>query len=174
MSRQRGPRDARPDPRRAGQLDRDEAVYARKRAAQARQRAKRDRADYDPGPPSDDDWTVPDEDTDGVHRISRPTPIGDSVDAFLRRRGWSERLRAATAWHRWADMVGEDLAQHCEPVRLAGGTLVVRTESQVWATQLRYVLPQLRAKVEDVLGPGTVRDVRLVVGPLEGREHPER
>jgi predicted nucleic acid-binding Zn ribbon protein len=164
----------RPDPRRARQLDRDEHVYARRRAAQARRRAQLDRAVYDPGPPTDDDWTVPEEETDGVRRISRPTPVGDSVETLLRRRGWGERLRAATAWNRWADMVGEDLAQHCEPVRLAGGTLVVRAESQIWATQLRYLLPQLRARVEEVLGEGSVRDVRLVVGPLEGREHPER
>ena len=163
-----------PDPRRARALDRDEQVYARKRAAQARERARRDRQAYDPGPPAEDEWTVPDGDTDGVRRISRPTPIAESLETFLRRRGWSERLQGATAFNRWPDMVGADLAQHCEPVRLAGRTLVVRAESQVWATQLRYLLPQLRARVEEVLGEGSVAEVRVVVGPLEGRTEPER
>jgi predicted nucleic acid-binding Zn ribbon protein len=165
-------RDAVPDPRKAGQADRDEHHYARKRWAQQRERARRERRAFDPSPPSDDDWTVPEEDTDGLRRISRPTPVGDSLEAFLARRGWTERLNAATAWNRWDDMVGGDLAQHCEPVRLAGGTLVVRAESQVWATQLRYLLPQLRARVEEVLGAGSVREVRVVVGPLEGRSEP--
>ena len=174
MSARRSRPDDRPDPRRAGQVDRDEQVYARRRAAQARARAKRDRRDFDPGPPTDEEWTVPEEQTDGVRRISPPTPVGESLEAFLRRRGWTERLHGATAWNRWADMVGEDLAQHCEPVRLAGRTLVVRAESQVWATQLRYLLPQLRARVEEVLGAGTVRVIRVVVGPLEGREVPEQ
>lgn len=166
--------ERRPDPRRAGQIDRDERVYARKRAAQARERARRDRKAFEPGPPAEDEWTVPEEDTDGVRRISRPTPIGDSLEAFLRRRGWSERLQGATAWNRWPEMVGGDLAQHCEPVRLAGRTLVVRAESQVWATQLRYLLPQLRANVEEIIGEGAVADVRVVVGPLEGRREPEQ
>lgn len=163
----------RPDPRRSGAADRDGYLYARKRAAQARERARLERRDFDPGPPTDDDWTVPDEDTDGVHRIRRPTPVGDSLGTFLDRRGWGERLRAATAWNHWGDMVGTDLAARCEPVRLAGGTLVVRAESQVWATQLRYMLPQLRARVEEVLGEGSITDVRVVVGTLEGRAAPE-
>ena len=168
----RGP--ARPDPRKAGGEDRDAHLYARKRWKQQRERARLERRDYDPSPPSDDDWTVPEEETDGVRRISRPTPVGDTLESYLQRRGWGERLRAATAWSRWSDVVGTQLADRCEPVRLAGGTLVVRAESQVWATQLRYMLPQLQQKAEEVLGAGTVREVRVVVGPLEGHDEPER
>jgi predicted nucleic acid-binding Zn ribbon protein len=168
----RGP--DRPDPRRSGAADRDYYLYTKKRAAQARQRARLERREFDPSPPTDEDWTVPDEDTDGVHRIRRPTPVGDSLGAFLDRRGWGERLRAATAWNHWDDMVGADLSARCEPVRLAGGTLVVRAESQVWATQLRYMLPQLKARVEEVLGEGSVTDIRVVVGILEGRQAPDQ
>jgi predicted nucleic acid-binding Zn ribbon protein len=168
-------RDAdRPDPRQAGREDRDAHLYARKRYRQQRERARLERRTYDPAPPTDDDWTVPEEDTDGVRRISRPTPVGDTLEAYLDRRGWGERLRAATAWSRWDEVVGPELAARCEPVRLAGGTLVVRAESQVWATQLRYMLPQLQQKAEEVLGAGTVREVRVVVGPLEGRDQPGR
>jgi predicted nucleic acid-binding Zn ribbon protein len=167
-------RPERPDPRLAGREDRDAHLYARKRWQQQRERARLERRHYDPSPPSDDDWTVPEEETDGVRRISRPTPVGDTLGAYLDRRGWNERLRAATAWSRWEDVVGAPLAQRCEPVRLAGGTLVVRAESQVWATQLRYMLPQLQQKAEEVLGAGTVAEVRVVVGPLEGRQTPER
>jgi predicted nucleic acid-binding Zn ribbon protein len=163
-----------PDPRRAGQADRGEWHYARKRWQQQRERARLERRSYDPSPPTDDEWTVPEEDTDGVRRISRPTPVGDSLGAYLDRRGWRERLRAATAWSRWEDVVGPQLAERCEPVRLAGGTLVVRAESQVWATQLRYMLPQLQGKAEEILGAGTVKEVRVEVGPLEGRSEPDR
>jgi predicted nucleic acid-binding Zn ribbon protein len=159
--------------RRAGAVDRDVNVYHRRRRVQARQRAKQDRAGFDPAPPTDDDWVVPDEDTDGLRRIGAPTPVSDSLSAYIDRRGWSERLRGANAWTRWDEIVGADLADRCEPVRLAGGSLVVRAESQVWATQLRYLLPQLRANVDEALGAGTVRDVRIVVGPLEGRTSPD-
>jgi hypothetical protein len=163
-----GRSDPTADARRAGWEDRESSLYARKRAKQSRVRATQERRAYDPSPPTDDDWTVEDPDTDGLRRISPPTPVGETLGAFVRRRGWDERLRGATAWSRWPDIVGPDLADRCEPVRLAGGTLLVRAENQVWATQLRYLTVQLLQNAERVLGTGTVREVRIVVGPLEG------
>jgi predicted nucleic acid-binding Zn ribbon protein len=156
--------------RRASWEDRESSLYARKRARQARTRAEQDRRAFDPAPPTDDDWTVEEEQTDGLRRVSPPTPVGETLGSLLARRGWDERLRGATAWSRWPDIVGAELAGRCEPVRLAGGTLLVRAENQVWATQLRYLTAQLLANAERLLGAGTVREVRIVVGPLEGRE----
>jgi hypothetical protein len=158
------------DTRRAGAADRDLYLYDRKRAEQARARAKLDRATYDPAPADPDaEWTIEDDNGSGLARTSAPAPVGDALQQFLARRGWAERLSGATASQRWDEVVGPDLADRCEPVRLAGGTLVVRAESQVWATQLRYLLPQLVENTNTVLGGHQVREVRLVVGPLEGR-----
>jgi hypothetical protein len=155
--------------RRAGAADRDMYLYDRKRARHARERAELDRQAWDPAAPDPDvEWTIPDDNESGLARTHAPAPVGDALQQFLDRRGWGERLTGATASQRWDQIVGADLAARCEPVRLAGGTLVVRAESQVWATQLRYLLPQLAANANEVLGGQQVRDVRLVVGPLEG------
>lgn len=168
MSR-RNDRDPAAAARRAGAEDRDEQVYARRRARQARRRADLDRQRFDAGPPGEDDWTVAEHDSDDVRRIAPPTRVGDTLEALARRRGWHERLRGATAWSRWEEIVGHDLAQRCEPVRLAGRTLVVQAESQVWATQLRYLSAQLTENANRELGPGSVREIRIVVGPLTQR-----
>jgi predicted nucleic acid-binding Zn ribbon protein len=159
--------------RQAGAADRNERLYAWKRAKQARERARQERRDFDPSPPTDDEWTVPVEETDGIRRISPPTPVGESLATLIRVGGWEERLRGASAWTHWEDIVGADMARRCEPVRLAGGTLVVRAESAVWATQLRYLIPQLQANAVEVLGEGTVREVKIVVGVLEARGDPD-
>jgi predicted nucleic acid-binding Zn ribbon protein len=154
--------------RRAGAADRDEHLYAKKRAAKARERARLERRRYDPAPADPDtEYTVAD-DSSGLVRATAPTPIGAALEQLLAGRRWGERLTGATASQRWAEIVGPDLAARCEPVRLAGGTLVVRAESQVWATQLKYMLPHLAEKANEVLGEGRVRDIRLVVGPLTG------
>ena len=159
--------------RRARAADRDEHLYARKRAQQARQRQRAEEAEFDPAPPDDDDWTVPDEQTDALHRLRAPTVLGDSLADFVRRRGWEERLRGASAWSRWDAIVGPELAARCEPLKLVRGVLTIRAESQVWATQLRYMIPQLRANVEAAIGEGAVQDVVIVVGRLEGRDRPD-
>lgn len=158
------------DPRRARNSDRDEHVYARRRRADARRRAAVERRTYDPAPPDDDDWTVPDPDTDGLQRVRPPSAIGEAVEGFIARRGWSDRLRGTRVFDRWGEIVGENLAGHCEPVRVAAGTLVIRAESQVWATQLHYLTGELLHSAAEVLGPTTVRDIRVVVGPLTGSQ----
>ncbi len=171
--RRRGRRDPVADARRAGAADRNEALYAIKRARKARERAKAERRAFDPSPPADDEWTVADQTTDGVHRISAPTPVAETLGALARRQGWHERLRGAEAWSSWSRIVGDDLAARCEPLRLKGTILVIRAESQVWATQLRYLSSQLKANADAALGAGSVREIRIVVGPLEGRTRPE-
>lgn len=155
--------------RRARAVDRGEQFYARKRWRQARDRAAMERRTFDPAPPDPDvEWTVAAEEGDGLRRTTAPSPLGEALAAALARRGWDERLAGADAANRWERIVGAELALRCEPIRLAGGTLVVRAESQVWATQLRYMLPQLKAKAGEVLGEGRVRDVRVEVGRLTG------
>lgn len=161
-------RDRHPE-RRAGAADRDSHLYAKKRAAQARRRAAQERRGFDPAPPDpDEEFTVEDDHGGGLVRTPAPTPLGAAIDQLLAGKGWGERLTGATASERWAEIVGSDLASRCEPVRIAGGTLVIRAESQVWATQLRYMLTHLQERANAILGPDRVRDVRLVVGPLEG------
>lgn len=160
--------------RKARRSDLDDRVYARRRRAAEHQRAQKDRAAFDPEPPTDDDWVVPDTETDGLHRIGAPTAIGESLQRFVERQGWAERLRGADAWSRWDQIVGAELASRCEPVRLAGKILVIRAESQVWATQLRYLIAQLRTNFDRELGVGAVTQIRIEVGPLTGRKSPEQ
>ena len=133
-----------------------------------RRRPRRD--DVALGPVTGDEWSVPSpEDESTLQRVEGPTALGSELSRLLRRSGWSERLAAAQLTAHWHAIVGEELVPHCEPVRLAGRVLVVRAATPMWATQLRYLTLQLTERVEGVLGPGTVKDVRVVVGPLEDR-----
>ncbi len=67
---------------------------------------------------------------------------------------------------RWPQIVGEDLAKHCEPESYDEDerVLTVRCDSTAWATQLRLLAPQLVARLNEDLGHGTVRLIK-VLGP---------
>lgn len=143
--------------------DRDPATYARRRARAARRRASLDRQTFDPSPPDDDDWVVPDRSQ--VRRVPRaPESVGDVLDDLISSRRWGDRLRGASVFDRWSEVVGEDLAQHCRPVRLKGGVLTVAASSPTWATQLRYLTGQLALNVNAALGEPQVTSVNVVVG----------
>jgi predicted nucleic acid-binding Zn ribbon protein len=70
-------------------------------------------------------------------------------------------------FNRWDELVGPELARRCEPVRLAGGVLVVRAENQAWAAQVRYLTGTLKRRAHEVLDQPVER-VEVEIGPLRG------
>ena len=93
-----------------------------------------------------------------------PQPFGRLVSRVSLDRGWSPRLTDATVLGRWPQLVGPDIADHCTPVSLRDGELVLQAESTAWATQLRTLQRQLLARLAAAVGPDVVRRIR-VVGP---------
>ena len=165
MSTPRRPED---DRRVTWGTDRDPAVYARRRARAARRRAGQDRQEFDPAPPGDDDWTVADRSQ--VVRVPHgPESLGELLDGVVRDRRWGEKLRGATVFDRWEEVVGAELAQHCQPVRISGGVLTVAASSPQWATQLRYLTGQLQLNVNAAMGEPVVGSVNVVVGRPDAR-----
>lgn len=115
-------------------------------------------------------WVRDEDDT--LRPVRGPSPIGDLVGGLASKRGWGSRLEGARIFAAWPDLVGEEVARRCEPVRLAGGVLVVRAESSAWATQLTYLTATIVRRADEVLRPGLVREVRIVIAGAE--RSPER
>ncbi|MBC8093845.1 MAG: DUF721 domain-containing protein, partial [Pseudonocardia sp.] len=93
-----------------------------------------------------------------------PQPFGRVVSRVALDRGWSPRLTDATVLGRWPQLVGPDVADHCTPVSLRDGELVLQAESTAWATQLRTLQRQLLVRLSGAVGKDVVRRIR-VVGP---------
>ncbi len=138
--------------------------YERERRRHRRRRSEREARRFDPSPPGEDDYAVPE--ADRLRRVSAPEPLGEVLEGVAARRDWSERLRGSLVLSRWPQVVGEDLAERCEPVRLAGGILVVRARSQAWATELRYMTDRIRGRANTLLDEELVEQVQVVVGDL--------
>lgn len=61
----------------------------------------------------------------------------------------------------WKGIVGEDNAEHSQPVHFADGVLTVQCDSTPWATGMRYAAGQIVARLNDALGQETVRRVEI-------------
>lgn len=112
-----------------------------------------------------DDWVVPADDR--LRKARPPEGLGDLLDGIVRRQGWAERLQSTAVFRDWDQVVGPQLATKCEPVRLAGGVLVVRAESQAWAAQVKYLTGTVKRRAREVLGQ-PVEQLEIVIGPLQG------
>ena len=93
-----------------------------------------------------------------------PQPFGRLVSRVALDRGWSPRLTDATVLGRWPHLVGSEIADHCTPLSLRDGELVLQAESTAWATQLRQLQRQLLSRLAGAVGKDVVRRIR-VVGP---------
>ncbi|WP_246341569.1 DUF721 domain-containing protein [Streptomyces physcomitrii] len=104
-----------------------------------------------------------------------PLPLGAAINRLITERGWETPAAVGGVMGRWPQIVGPDLARHCVPVSYqddagdpaADRVLTVRCDSTAWATQLRLLAPQLVARLNEDLGHGTVRLIK-VQGPGTG------
>nr|WP_228182178.1 DciA family protein [Streptomyces anulatus] len=97
-----------------------------------------------------------------------PQMLGSAISRLITERGWETPAAVGGVMGRWPQIVGDDLAKHCVPLRYdddpAARVLTVSCDSTAWATQLRLLAPQLVARLNAGLGQGTVRMIK-VVGP---------
>ena len=85
-----------------------------------------------------------------------PQLLDVTVNRLVDDHGWDVDLRVAGMFARWPELVGEEVARHATPESFADGTLVVRTDSTAWATQLKLLAPAVVRRLNEDLGHGTV------------------
>jgi len=105
----------------------------------------------------------------GRPRREDPQPLVSAIGGLLDEHGWQQRAAMGSVFGRWAEIVGQDVAAHTRPDSFADGELAVTADSTAWATQVRLLAPVLVRRLNDELGDGSVRRVR-VRGPAPPRQ----
>ncbi|GAA4795911.1 DUF721 domain-containing protein [Streptomyces ziwulingensis] len=103
----------------------------------------------------------------GAHADGRdPMALGPAINRLITERGWETPAAVGGVMGRWPQIVGEDIAKHCVPERYDEDerVLSVRCDSTAWATNLRLLAPTLVARINEDLGHGSVRLLK-VQGP---------
>jgi predicted nucleic acid-binding Zn ribbon protein len=95
-----------------------------------------------------------------------PMALGAAINRLITERGWEAPAAVGGVMGRWPQIVGEDVAKHCVPEKYDEDerVLVVRCDSTAWATNLRLLAPTLVARLNEDLGHGAVRQIK-VYGP---------
>lgn len=81
-----------------------------------------------------------------------PTSLIDSMRSVLRRLKMDEGASVGSVFQSWDDVVGADLAQHIQPIKLDGGVLVVEASDAAWATQFRFLEKDVRSRLKERTG----------------------
>jgi hypothetical protein len=94
-----------------------------------------------------------------------PRPVSDSLAAVARNLGGAGGPALVDLLQRWPEVVGEGLAAHCVPVSLRAGTLTIAAYESAWAAQLGWLEAELRRRLDDAIGAGTVTRIAVRVRP---------
>ena len=95
-----------------------------------------------------------------------PRAMSENVRALLGRMGWTEHIEVASVTARWREVIGDHIADHCEPVTFDEGVLVLRASSSAWATQMQLMSGQVRHRINEEFGREVVKELRFI-GPSD-------
>lgn len=106
-----------------------------------------------------------------TQRDGDPSPLSSAIEELLADRGWEAHAAVAGVFARWPEIVGPELSSRTRPESFAEGELTVVADSTAWATQVRLLAPALVRRLNEELGDGAVRRVR-VRGPTAADRRP--
>jgi hypothetical protein len=109
------------------------------------------------------------DDHPGAAGVDEPRRVAASLDQVARSLGGPGAGVWSAVFADWTDIVGPVVADHCWPVSLRKGVLVVGVAEPIWHTQLTYMQHEILERLASVVGPGTVSRVDVRVRP---RRHP--
>jgi len=95
-----------------------------------------------------------------------PRVMSDNVQSLLSRMGWTEHIEVASVTARWREVIGDQIADHCEPVSFDDGALLLRASSSAWATQMQLMSGQVRHRLNEEFGREVVKTLRFI-GPSD-------
>ncbi|NLG21819.1 MAG: DUF721 domain-containing protein [Actinomycetales bacterium] len=99
---------------------------------------------------------------DGVARD--PRLLDTEVDRLLSARGWGADVQVGAVIGRWSTIVGDEVAQHVQPLGFDGTVLTVQADSTAWATQMKLLSNSVLTRIETEVGAGVVTEI-VVRGP---------
>lgn len=92
-----------------------------------------------------------------------PVGVDTGLARVLRSLGAPAPATLGSLFEDWDAMVGDQMAAHVRPIRLRDTTLVVAVNEPGWASQVRWMAPELLERLAAGLGDGVVTDVEVRV-----------
>ena len=97
-------------------------------------------------------------------RRDEPGKLSEVLDELITTRDWKKGIAEGTLFSNWRKIVGDEVANHCEPITLLEGRLTIRAETTAWATQLRLIQDEI-LKTLQTHSEGVLVEELVVIGP---------
>lgn len=96
------------------------------------------------------------------------TRVLDKERSDPRRAAGANALRVFASFER----IGPPIVDHADPVFFRRGVLTLQVGESGWLTELSFLAPKIRSRMNAILGRDMIKEVRLRLGPLLPRPPP--
>jgi hypothetical protein len=103
-----------------------------------------------------------------------PVRLGDTIDRVLGRLGTTSRAGVEVVFDRWDEVVGDAMAARTRPVSIDGEALVVSCDDPALTTHVRFLEPQLVARLAELAGERHITRVEVRVDRRRSGPRPPR
>ena len=80
-----------------------------------------------------------------------PVGLASVLAGYAQANAWTPHLKVARLANDWEGVVGKMIADHSTVLSFRDGVLIIQAQSPVWATQLNYMIPQLKERIRQEL-----------------------
>ena len=98
-----------------------------------------------------------------------PRELQANLDRLLDHLTGSSTSTNLSLFERWSELVGESVAAHTRPAKLADGVLTVAVDDPAWAAQLKFLEQDLLAQIRDASGSSTIVSIAWRVTGADAR-----
>ena len=99
-------------------------------------------------------------------REAQFSDVGDSIEKYLKGKGYVRLGRESVVPIVWPEVVGEWYAKHTEVTRVEQGIVTVACDSAPRAQQLQLDAPQIVKALNDRIGGRSVKEIRPSSGAI--------
>ena len=113
-----------------------------------------------------------------------PELIGGVLNELIQDREWDSGLAEGNLFINWGNIVGDEIAQHAQPISILDNVLTIQSSSTAWGTQLNLISGDLLATIQRdatgvlierlaIIGPATpnwkkgIRTIKNARGPRD-------
>ncbi|MGD0230494.1 MAG: DUF721 domain-containing protein [Syntrophorhabdales bacterium] len=89
------------------------------------------------------------------------TALKDILARVLREQSFRGDIEAYRVFSEWEEIVGQKVAAHTRPVRMAGKFLYVEVDDHLWLAQLKYMKADMMKRIDRAIKAGLFMDLKF-------------
>ena len=96
--------------------------------------------------------------------------IAEVLPTISRDNGWEMQLDLHSIFPNWEKLVGEEIAEHAQPLKIERGVLWIEVDNSSWLQQIQYEKLGLLDNLNNFLQLTTLKDIKMILPKGEWRK----